>query len=168
MASCSALWGTPLCHRFVPTHPSTISMTRVLTSFRLLCKYYLTFALKHFTYTSYPRSSIIFLTRCTAYHLAYYLPCFCVPDRAKSLRGRGFPLILFSPVFLMLRTTCCMAILTEQGVKEWMCAETESWFSACGPVPILGRGLAAIILLGIFWFPVICTACDIHCVRGFL
>lgn len=123
MASCSALWGTPLCHLFVPTHPSTIYMTRVLTSFRLLCKYYLTFALKHFTYTSYPRSSIIFSTLCTAYHLAYYLPCFCVPDRAKSLRGRGFPLILFSPVFLMLRTTCCMAILTEQDVKEWMCAE---------------------------------------------
>lgn len=97
-----------------------------------------------------------------------YLPCFCVLDRAKSLRGRGFPLILFTPVFLMLRTTCCMAILTEQGVKEWVCAETESWFSACGPVRILGRGLAALILLGIFWFPVICTACDMHCVRGFL
>lgn len=44
----------------IPMHPSTIYMIRLLTSFRLLCKCHLTFALKHFTYTSYPRSLLYF------------------------------------------------------------------------------------------------------------
>lgn len=158
------------CHLSVPRHPSAIYMTRLLAYLlQVVMQISPDFCLETF------HLSLLSQVFYCIFDPLHFIPfsflstlLLCLPNRAKSLSGQGFPLILFSPVFLILRTTCCMAFLQKQGVKEWVCAGTESWFSACGPVRILGRGLAAIMLLGIFWFPVICTACDIHCVRGFL
>lgn len=167
MASCTALWRTlslpPLCTHAPINYlhdPLAYLLQVVMQISPDLCT-------EAFHLHLLSQVFIIFLTLCTSYHLAFYLPCYCVFLLELNLcAGEDFH--LSCPVLLMLRTTCCMAVLKEQGMKEWMCAEAESWFSACRPVRILGRGLAAIILLGIFWFPVICTACDIHCVRGFL
>lgn len=78
MASCTALWGTlslPPLHTHAPINYLHDSLAYFL---QVVMQISPDFCIETFHLYFLSQVFIIFLTLCTSYHSAYYLPCYCV------------------------------------------------------------------------------------------